>query len=252
MPASLSANLASAASRNRSRCSDGNTSGAGSTPLSRSRARVTLCTSVGPSARSQDERLGQVLHERHLVRRAERSVDLQGTGRHVVQHLLHHRLDRGDVGAHRLIVVVLIDLPGGLEGQKPERLDLHPGVGDHLLDHLFVGEHAALGVSGHRTFADHVVDPAHQTRRCASRGGCGHHRGGSERPRRRRRAGRACGRPAPGRSRTYVPFATAAAHRLVAEADVTQHVDARASPRGRRTSNTVGRAARPGRSSPSR
>ena len=53
---------------------------------------------------------------------------------------------------------MLVDLPRGLQGEQPERLDLHPRIGDHLLDQLLVRKHAALGVSGDSPLAEHVVD----------------------------------------------------------------------------------------------
>ena len=52
----------------------------------------------GAVGEAEHERLDEVLHERHLVGDAERAVHLERARRHVVQHLLHHRLDRGDVG----------------------------------------------------------------------------------------------------------------------------------------------------------
>ena len=108
-------------------------------------------------------------------------------GRHVVEHL-HHRLHRGDVGPHTLVVVVLVDLPRRLHREQPERLDLHPRVGDHLLHHLLV-EDLTLGAATPRA--------RRACRRCgatsrpfASRGGCDRRRGGSA-----RRQARATPRP---------------------------------------------------------
>jgi hypothetical protein len=81
-----------------------------------------------------------MLDERHLVCGAERAVQLQCSRRHVVQHLLHHGLHRGDIGPHGLIIVVLVYLPRRLQCEEPEGLDLHPRVGDHLLHELLVAE----------------------------------------------------------------------------------------------------------------
>ena len=74
----------------------------------------------------------------------------------VVQHLGHRHLHRGDIAAHLLVVVVLVDLPRGAQHQQPELLDLDPAVGDLLLRHLEVAERALPGLPGHRPLAHHV------------------------------------------------------------------------------------------------
>ena len=61
-----------------------------------------------------------------------------------MEHPGHRRLDRRDVPAHPLVVVVAVDLPGRPQHQQPELLQLDPGLGDHLLHELLLREQLAL------------------------------------------------------------------------------------------------------------
>jgi hypothetical protein len=61
-------------------------------------------------------------HERHLVGDAERAVQVQRLGGDVVIDLGHRHLDRGDVLAHLVVVLVLVDQPGGAQHHQAELL----------------------------------------------------------------------------------------------------------------------------------
>ena len=51
-------------------------------------------------------------------------------------------LDHRDL-APRLALALRVHLPGGYQGQQASLLDLHPRLGDEVLDELLVGELAA-------------------------------------------------------------------------------------------------------------
>ncbi|MCY1353072.1 hypothetical protein D9M69_394020 [compost metagenome] len=72
-------------------------------------------------------------------------MQVQGSCRDVVKHLGHQCLDRGDILAHPLVVLVLVDQPGGTQHQQAELLQFDPAVGDLLLNHLLAGQLLALG-----------------------------------------------------------------------------------------------------------
>ena len=74
----------------------------------------------------------------------------------VVVHLRHRRLDRRDVLADALVVVVLVDQPGGAQHEQTELFDLDPRVGDPLLGHLQRAQRAGAGLAGERPLAHHV------------------------------------------------------------------------------------------------
>ena len=112
------------------------------------RATVTLWTSVGPSARPMTLAAEQHPGERHLVADAEGAVDLHGPPGDVVEHGRHDHLDGGDVLAHPLVVVVLVDLPRRVEHEQPELLELGVGVGDVALHELLVGQQASPASPG--------------------------------------------------------------------------------------------------------
>src|SRR6478735_5691550 len=87
----------------------------------------------GPVGEGHDLGADQHPGERHLVRHAERAVEVHRPQHDVVVHLRHRHLDRGDVVTHPAIVVVLVDLPGGAHHEQLELLDLDPAVGDLFL-----------------------------------------------------------------------------------------------------------------------
>ena len=106
----------------------------------------------------QAHHAGAVDHpeERHLVGDAEGAVHLHRPPGDVVQHRRHHDLHGGDVLAHLLVVVVLVDLPRGVEHEQPELHELRVRVGDVALHELLVGEQAALRLAAERPLAHHV------------------------------------------------------------------------------------------------
>ena len=108
------------------------------------------------------ERLEHHRRERHLVGHAERAVDLHRPRGDVVEHLRHRRLDRRDVAAHPLVVVVLVDLPRRAQHEQPELLDLDPRVGDHRLHQLLAGQQLALRGPRQGPLAHHVEGPLDQ------------------------------------------------------------------------------------------
>ena len=75
------------------------------------RATVTLCTSVGPSARPMIGARQQHAGEGQLVGHAERAVHLDRAQHDVLDEPGHQHLDRGDVLPHPPVVLVLVDLP---------------------------------------------------------------------------------------------------------------------------------------------
>jgi hypothetical protein len=86
----------------------------------------------------------------------EGAVHLHGAPGDVVQHRGHDDLGRGDVLAHPLVVVVLVDLPRRVEDEQPELDQLGVGVGDVALHELLVGQQAAGGLPAERPLAHHV------------------------------------------------------------------------------------------------
>ena len=83
-------------------------------------------------------------------------MHLHGPPGDVVEHLRHDDLGRGDVLAHPLVVVVLVDLPRRVQHEQPELRELGVGVGDVALHELLVGQQAALGLPAQRPLAHHV------------------------------------------------------------------------------------------------
>ena len=73
-----------------------------------------------------------------------------------MQHGRHDDLDCGDVLAHLLVVVVLVDLPRGVQHHQPELLQLRVRVRDVLLHGLLVGQQAARGLAAQHPLAHHV------------------------------------------------------------------------------------------------
>lgn len=73
-----------------------------------------------------------------------------------MQHRGHDHLDRGDVLAHLLVVVVFVDRPCGVEHHQPELQQLGIRIGDVTLHELLLRQAAALGLSAQRTLAHHV------------------------------------------------------------------------------------------------
>ena len=81
----------------------------------------------------------------HLVRHAERAVQVQRAVYDVAEHAGHRDLDRCDLAAHLARVrLVLVDQPGGVQHVKPELRDLHVGVGDLLLGELLLRSSSPL------------------------------------------------------------------------------------------------------------
>ena len=97
--------------------------------------------------------------ERHLIRRAERAMHLHRSPGDVVQHRRHDHLGNRDVLPHPLVVVVLVDLPSGVEHEQPELRELRVRVGDVALHELLVGEDAAGRLPAERALAHHVDRP---------------------------------------------------------------------------------------------
>ncbi len=95
-------------------------------------------------------------HERHLVGDAHGAVQVRGGGGDVVIDLRHRHLDRGDVLAHQVVVLVLVDQPGGAQHQQAERLQRDPAVADLLLHHRQVGQPAVAGLARDRPAAHQV------------------------------------------------------------------------------------------------
>src|SRR3984957_12514671 len=109
-----------------------------------------------PVGQPHDEGAGQHPGARELLARPERRGHLQRARRDVVVHRGHGRLDRRDVLPDPPVVVVLVDLPGGVEHEQPELGELRVGVGDVALHELLFRELAAGGVPGQGTLAQHV------------------------------------------------------------------------------------------------
>ena len=55
------------------------------------------------------------MHEGHFVGDAQRAVQVGGLGGDVAVNLGRQHLDSGDVLAHEVIVLVLVDQPGGAQ-----------------------------------------------------------------------------------------------------------------------------------------
>ena len=79
-----------------------------------------------------------------------------------MQHGRHDHLHRGDVLAHLLVVVVLVDLPRGVEHHQPELQQLRVRIGDVALHELLVRQPAALRLAAQRALAHHVQRLARQ------------------------------------------------------------------------------------------
>jgi len=71
-----------------------------------------------------------------------------------VQHLGGLDFHRGDVRARR-ILVALVDVPGGIQDEEPELLQLDERVRDRLLRELLLGERAALRAAAEHALAHH-------------------------------------------------------------------------------------------------
>ena len=146
-----------------------------------------------------------------------------------MQHLTIMAFTRRMSARTCLVVVVPVDLPRGLQGQQAERLDLHPRVGNHLLHQLLAAERLTLGVARDRPLTPSCRRSAGPGRRCASRDGSVRLPTGSV----RRRTPAARPEHVIGWDADVfvadVAF-PAAAERLVSQADVAQHIDARVSP----------------------
>ena len=194
------------------------------------RATVTLCTSVGPSAMPMIGTASHIADERHLVRarRASRGAAARACTTSCSTFGIAH-LHRGDVRARTLLVVlVLVDLPRGVQHQQPELLDLDPASRRSSPAPSASRASTSPCVSrDERALAHHVERLLAHRRRCASRGGCGRRRGASARPRTpgpRRRAG---SRPARARRRSGRSACVPSPARLAADADVADDLDAR-------------------------
>ncbi len=90
----------------------------------------------------------------------------------VVVDLGHGHLDGGDVLSDLVVVLVLVDQPGGAQNHEAELLELNPALCDLLLHHLIVSDPPVAGgpvygslahqIHGVRAGADRahgVVDP---------------------------------------------------------------------------------------------
>ncbi|MNN63517.1 hypothetical protein D3C81_1789010 [compost metagenome] len=62
----------------------------------------------------------------HFFTDAQRTMHMQGAGGDVMQHLGHDSLHCGDVLAHSLVVLVLIDAPRRAHHQQAKLLQLDP------------------------------------------------------------------------------------------------------------------------------
>jgi len=76
--------------------------------------------------------------EGHFIAGANRTMDVQGPCRDIVQHLWHRRLDRTNVFSDLLVILVFVDAPRRAHHQQAELFQLDPGVGYPLLNHLLV------------------------------------------------------------------------------------------------------------------
>ena len=74
----------------------------------------------------------------------------------VVEHLRHRRLDRRDVGADLLVVVVLVDRHAVRSTSRRNCSICDPRVGDHRLHQLLAGQQLALRRPRQRPLAHHV------------------------------------------------------------------------------------------------
>ncbi len=92
-------------------------------------------------------------------------MDLDGSQHDVLDHAGHEDLHRGDVLPHPAVVLVLVDLPRGVEHEQPELLDLGVRVGDEALHELLLGQQAAGHLPAEGPLAHHVEGPvAHADR----------------------------------------------------------------------------------------
>ena len=87
-------------------------------------------------------------------------MDLDRPVDDVVQDLRTPELDHADlhpgIAVMLALGVQLIHLPCCLQGEQTSRLHLGPALRDPVLDHLLLGEDAAVRVPGQRPFAQHV------------------------------------------------------------------------------------------------
>ena len=83
-------------------------------------------------------------------------MQVRRLGGDVVIDLRHGHLDRRDVLADLVVVLVLVDQPGGAQHQQAEALHRDPAVGDLFLDHLQVGQSTVAGGARHRPLAHQV------------------------------------------------------------------------------------------------
>src|SRR5215204_3440690 len=111
-----------------------------------------------PVGDAHDRRRQPHAGERHLVRHAERTVDVHRAVHDVVHHLRRRHLDAGDLGAG-LVPADLVDRPRRLQHLEPELEQLDPRLGDRVLDHLLLRQHLTLGLPAQRPLAHHVERP---------------------------------------------------------------------------------------------
>ena len=102
------------------------------------------------------ERIDQPLDEGHVIRKAQRAVQVQRARGDIVKDFRHDGLHRGHVLADGLPVLVLVGQPGGLEDQKPELPQFDPAIRDFLLNHLLVRQCLALGNARDNPLARHL------------------------------------------------------------------------------------------------
>ena len=113
----------------------------------------------GPVGKPHHRRAGDHPEEWHLVGDTQCSVYLHCAPGDIVQHGRHGDLHRRDVLAHLFVVVVFVDLPGGVEHHEPKLQQLCIRVGDVALHELLVRQAAALGLATECTFTHHVQCP---------------------------------------------------------------------------------------------
>ena len=85
-------------------------------------------------------------------------MDLDRAVEHVHDHVGGHDLDHRDLLAGRALAGG-VHLPGGHQGEQARLVDLHPALGDEVLDELLVGELAAERLARRGAPAHHLDRP---------------------------------------------------------------------------------------------
>ena len=169
--------------------------------LSSRRAMTILWTSSGPSATFSMRLKRHIAGQRRVVGHPERAVDLDRAVEDVHDDVGGDDLDHRDL-APGLALALGVHLPGRHQGQQAGLLDLHPRLGDEVLDELLVGELAAERLARRWRAGTSSRSPARRCRSRACSGGCGPGRAGPGRSRSRPGAGRAGWRRARGSPRS--------------------------------------------------